>query len=493
MRRQQAITLAILLLAFALWCGRLNGPSFWIDEQVAAEIAGESDLKSVWQGVAHRERRPPGYHLLLFTWRHAAGDTDFALRYPSAAAGVLALAVTTRLARHWVGRRAASECGILTACSAFLALYVPMARYYSLVWLLAASSWLALERWLVRRWPWGVYAAITLALMYTDPAIIPVLIGQGIRLYAGKQEQRRAWALTVLALGLAMLPWWHILPRQVSRDLLRADLSGTAAGILLRLSTPWYVWTVGEATLPWRGIAWLGLLAGGLLIMAAIKRPRPRAVLALGVLVPLGFTIGLTEIVTPDITFLNTASRALYAAPALYLVWSAGLKRLCRLLRLTMAATLITTNLIGLVHLWMGRDLLNPIYAVPAREIAAQVAESAHPGDLFLADRDTVVKRYWPANHLVPLIESRSPQALDALRARPSHVWLLTLNRDRTRPLAPIETIQRLERSYRRVAEWGYAPVDPTYREMKARLLGRPAYTYKAILSLYEAPDAHRD
>ncbi len=493
MRERRAISLAILLLAFALWCGRLNRPSFWIDEQIAAEIAGEPDVKSVWQSVARRERRPPGYHLLLFAWRHAAGDTDFALRYPSAAAGVLALAVTMRLARRWVGRRAALRCGILTAGSAFLALYVPMARYYSLAWLLAASSWLTLERWLAESRTWWAYATTTLALMYTDPAVIPVLIGQGIRLHAGRREQRRAWAFTVLALGLATFPWWHILRRQASRDLLRADLSGTITGILLRLSTPWYVWTVGEATLPWQGIAWLGLLAGGLLTMTVLKRPLSRAVLALGVLVPLGFTIGLTEVVAPDITFLNTASRALYAAPALYLVWGAGLMRLRRPLRLTLAAALIVTNLVGLVHLWTGRDLLNPIYAVPSREIAAQVAESAHPGDLFLADRDTVVQRYWPATHPVPLLESRSPQALQALRTRPSHVWLFTLNRDRTRPLAPREAIQQLERTYRRVAEWKYVPLDPTYRKVKARLLRRPAYTHKAVLSLYEAPDAHRD
>ncbi|MCS7221258.1 MAG: hypothetical protein N0A15_08155, partial [Anaerolineae bacterium] len=95
------VRLAVLLLAFTLWCGRLPGPSFWIDEQVAAEIAHEPTAVAVWRAVVARERRPPGYHLLLYTWRHVAGESDFALRYPSLMAGALALAITMRLARRW--------------------------------------------------------------------------------------------------------------------------------------------------------------------------------------------------------------------------------------------------------------------------------------------------------------------------------------------------------------------------------------------------------
>lgn len=496
--------LAVVLLAFALWCGRLPRPSFWIDEQVAAAIAQEPTAAAVWRAVVVRERRPPGYHLLLYTWRHVAGESDFALRYPSLMAGVLALAIAMRLARRWLGLQAALRGGLFIALSPFLALYVPMARYYSLAWLLVAASWLTFHRWLGERRegrlvPWGAYASITLALAYTDMAIVPTLGGQGVWLLLARRDQLRRWLLVVAGIGLAFLPWMAPTIAQSARDLTRADLSTGLMGIALRLAAPGYIWSLGEATLPWQPIAWLGLTAAGALTLWALRERAFRLWLGVGVAMPWLFTAGMIGALAPDITFLNVASRALYVAPALYLIWGATLSPsplhgslfvICS--RWVLAGALLLADVGGMMRLWEGQGLLNPIYAVPAREIAAQVLAQAQPGDLFLADGDSVVARYWPAMYPVRLMESRSPEAFTELNGRPRRVWLLTLGRDRTRDAAPLAVIAYLEAHYCRIADWGFAPVDPVYQQVKAWLLQRPAYAYKATLTLYALPEAAR-
>ena len=500
---RHSLRLILLLLAFALWCGRLSGPSFWIDEQVAAEIAHEPTVTDVWRAVAARERRPPGDHLLLYAWRHAAGESDFALRYPSLMAGMLALAVTMRLGQHWLGSYAALRGGLFIATSPFLALYVPMARYYSLTWLLVATSWLVLYRWLneERDWrigSWAAYVGVTLALAYTDAAIVPTLTGQGIWLLFSRRGRLRRWLLTGTGIGLALLPWVAPTISQSTRELVRADLSTGMTGMALRLAAPTYIWSLGEATLPWQPIAWLGLMTAGALTLWTIRARSLRLWLGIGVAMPLLFTAGLIGIFAPDITFLNVASRALYAAPALYLAWgatlsSSAIRRSPFMVRpgLALAGALLLANLSGLTHLWRGQGLLNPIYAVPAREIAVQVSAQARPGDLFLADGDSVVARYWPAAHPVRLIESRSPEALATLRTCPRRVWLLTLGRDRTRDMTPLAVINYLEAHYRQTAIWGFVQVDPTYRQVKTWLLRRSAYEYKATLALYDSPVPH--
>ncbi|MBI4771576.1 MAG: glycosyltransferase family 39 protein [Chloroflexi bacterium] len=491
-----------MLLAFAIWTARIPGPSFWVDEWFTAEIARAPTVAAVWRTVAERERRPPLHHLLIQGWLRVglAGQSDFALRFPSAAAGALAVAVTLRLGRDWLGRRAAAWSGAPVALSPFLALYAPMARYYSLAWLLVGLSWLAFDRWRRGRGPWWALPATLAALAYTDPAILSVVAGQAFLLFllpakrsSFPPPRRRGWLLAVALAAVAFLPWILPLAGQASRDLIRADFAGGPAGWELRTLAPGYIWAVGEAALPWRPLAWPGLLSAAALTLLALRQRRARAVLALGVGLPLLLTALLIGGVAPDITFLNVASRALYAAPALYLAWGAALAGpdgSHRTRRAVLLAALVLTDLWGLNNLRAGRDLLNPIYAVPAREIAALVATAAARGDVFLADGDTVVARYWPDPAPIPLLDSGADEAAALPGQRPPRVWLLAFGRDRTREREPVRVLAALDRDYSPVQSWGFAPVDPLYQQLKAWLLGRPAYAYKATLTLYQVNHA---
>lgn len=91
-----ATALVIGALALALTTYRLGAQSLWLDEgSTWAEVTGRTGKQ--WAGLVAElwssDAAYPLYHLLLKGWVALAGDTEWALRFPSALAGGLAAVV----------------------------------------------------------------------------------------------------------------------------------------------------------------------------------------------------------------------------------------------------------------------------------------------------------------------------------------------------------------------------------------------------------------
>lgn len=127
--------LAVLLLAFALRIHHFDSQSLWSDE-------GISLLRSAQHlGPMLRDmpvEHAPGYFVLLHFWQQATGDSDFALRFLSLFAGVLAVAVVFRIGADLGSPRAGLIAMLLMATNGFQVIYAQEARMYT--WLLAAGS-----------------------------------------------------------------------------------------------------------------------------------------------------------------------------------------------------------------------------------------------------------------------------------------------------------------------------------------------------------------
>jgi hypothetical protein len=81
---------------------------------------------------------------------------------------------------------------------------------------------------------------------------------------------------------------------------------------------------------------------------------------------------------------------------------------------------------------------------------------------------------------------TEADKAVDYLSTHPvRQVWLVTMGRDGTRELVPVELIRWLEANRRLLWEQGYVEQDPLYRRVKERLLHRPAYQYKLLVQRY--------
>jgi mannosyltransferase len=167
---RRILEVAILLLAgLARVCGLWIQP-LWMDEAFS-HLFATLPLDLAWQAMIVDAVHPPLYYLLLRPWLTLAGDDEFALRFPSAIAGVLTVALLLRVGRDWLGDEVARWAAFLLALNPFHVWYSQEARMYALLGLLSlavlAAFWRVLQR--RRQGDWvilGVLSALAYATHY---------------------------------------------------------------------------------------------------------------------------------------------------------------------------------------------------------------------------------------------------------------------------------------------------------------------------------------
>lgn len=160
----------LFALALALRLYRLGAQSLWLDEGGTwAEVTGKG-WGALLADLISPNAAYPLYHLLLKAWVGLAGDSEWALRFPSALAGAAAV-VAVYLAAHELSasRRpepaAAPLAGLLCATAPFALWQAQDAKVYSLLLLCAALLLWALLRALQRGTPGDWLALLLVALV----------------------------------------------------------------------------------------------------------------------------------------------------------------------------------------------------------------------------------------------------------------------------------------------------------------------------------------
>lgn len=221
--RRAVLLLSLIGLAFALRVSGLTAQSLWRDEVDALRFATQA-----WPDLLAMFRKPgengPLYFLALRPWLAIAGHTEFALRFPSALAGTLAVPIVYLLVQHISGeRRTAAVAGLLMATTPYAVWYGQEAKMYAalLVWA-PLSLYLALRAyWQGGWWRWALLYIVTSLGFYThllSVLIIPVqaawfLVLPGLRPaqepmpILRSQTQGRRWLRGVLYLALLILPY----------------------------------------------------------------------------------------------------------------------------------------------------------------------------------------------------------------------------------------------------------------------------------------------
>ena len=176
--------LAIILVASAFILPGLGHKSLWIDEADSVYFA-----EHPWPALLFQlcDPHPPGYYALLKLTITLAGASEFAVRLPSALAGILAIAALARLTRELrLPKVYAARLRIrpwlpaaLLALAPLQVWYAQEARMYALVTLLGLGSGIFVAR-LTRRWRWpdaAGYTILATAATLTDQSALPVLLG----------------------------------------------------------------------------------------------------------------------------------------------------------------------------------------------------------------------------------------------------------------------------------------------------------------------------
>ena len=210
----RGVLLVLLLLAFAVRLSGLTAQSLWRDEVDAIRFS-QGPLTTLFRNFTRVGWNGPLYYAFLRLWIAVAGQTEFALRFFSLGFGLLAVALTVRLARAWFTPAVAALAGLLMALSPYMVWYSQENKMYALVSaLVLATVWLFYLA--IVKNHWLLWMGVLVALWFTTGVhvmgalLVPVLI---LFFLIWWPVARRRWrqALVVLVVAVApslvALPW----------------------------------------------------------------------------------------------------------------------------------------------------------------------------------------------------------------------------------------------------------------------------------------------
>ena len=176
------LMLAVLLLAAAVRFHRLDAQSLWYDEGITAAHTARSlpELIPLLQVNVHT----PAYFVLLAGWTDLAGDSEFALRLPSALFSILSVALAYALGVRLYGSLAGVVAAALMVLNSFSIGYAQEARMYAMLTAIAGVSMILFIRMLGgrgrRRRTIVAFGLVNALGMYTQVVFALVMLGQAL-------------------------------------------------------------------------------------------------------------------------------------------------------------------------------------------------------------------------------------------------------------------------------------------------------------------------
>ena len=327
----QGVGLFITWVAFLLRVNQLAGQSLWRDEVDAIRFSGWP-IGQLLQGLFRAGHNGPLYFLLLRPWRQLGGDSEFALRYPSAAFGTLAIPLGFVLARQFgFNRRVGLLLGLLLATSPYLIWYGQEAKMYTLLLALIMLAFITylkalagarFSRFPALTWVWWViFVTATTFSFYThilSPLILLVYTVVAMLYPDQWRRQRRPWLVSMACLTLPYLPLavWQIPllwggfqsghPYYGLRDM---------TSLLLQLYSYGLITFAGLMPM----VLFIFLLLGGLFLRQRIHQPNRLVLLAWLLLPPLAVYLISWRVQIFEDRYL------IYITPAFYLLTALGL------------------------------------------------------------------------------------------------------------------------------------------------------------------------
>ena len=215
----------ICILAFVLRVHGLGELSLWYDEGWSVHLARLAPWQALPQIAGPGHTHPPFYYLLLGMWQPLGGPSEFSMRFPSLAFGILTVALGYRLGRELFGEDTGLAAALLLALAPPQIAYSQEARSYTLFAMQYALLILLTCRFLRRRWELspGDWAALILAegmALYTHYFALMLvaylaLVMVGSLAWDRRWMALRRWLGAQLLVGVLYVPWIWTAVRQL--------------------------------------------------------------------------------------------------------------------------------------------------------------------------------------------------------------------------------------------------------------------------------------
>lgn len=419
--------LAVTWLAFTLRVIHLELQSLWRDEVDAIRFSSWS-----WQelaaGLFQTGHNGPLFFLLLRPWRAGLGDSEFALRYPSALFGTLVIPLGFTLARQLgFSRRAGLVLGLLLATSPYLVWYGQEAKMYALLLALVSLAFVAYLKALQgggARW-WLVFAAATTVSFYVhilSPLMLPVYGAVALLHWPLWRQHWRGWLASMACLSLPYLPlalWqWPLLQKAFDSGHPYYSLRDQTFILLQHYSSGLVRFAGPPALIPAVFLLLCGLLLAekwpGTVITTGDRKLNPARRLTLAawlLLPPLAVYLISWRVQVFEDRYL------IYITPAFYLLATAGLLLLRPYSRPGAALVLGLLLMINLMGLWQQHRPLKADFRAAAAYLAAQPSPPRHVM-VQIPYLQHTLNYYYPTDYI--LLEGlwtndgKSPEVVDA-------------------------------------------------------------------------------
>jgi 4-amino-4-deoxy-L-arabinose transferase-like glycosyltransferase len=285
--------LLLLLFAFGVRVIGIEDQSIWADEGFTYLTTQQTDLLPMLQSDVH----PPLYFAMMRAWVGASGVSELALRYPSALASVISVALVFMLAREMLRLRGQNAreslvpwVGALVFALSDLEVDLSReARMYTLHTALALGVVFSYLRWVRfdRRRHAIAWMLLSAVLVYVNYLGVWTPIVTGLHALLTLRGRRRVMAMGWMLGAAALVMPWLI-------GVASAQL-GNGAGAERSDATTWS--TLWVYVQNWLGAQWplmLGLLVLGIGVWQ-VERRRPRVdrvsgLLVLWIVVPAALT-----------------------------------------------------------------------------------------------------------------------------------------------------------------------------------------------------------
>ncbi len=216
-----AIIVALVLVGGALRFYKLNYQSLWYDEIHTVLRSGPGVTISSIIGYAENSAvdQPPVFFVYTHLLLEALGVSDFTVRLGSVLTGLLAIPVMFFLGREVLNEDTGIFAATLTTVNYFHIYHSQEARFYTMLFLLSALSYLFMIRAVKysRVLDFALYFTFTVLLLYTHYFGMVIFAAQVITfivLAFHKWNDRKFIILgfsSGLLIGLAFLPWLTII------------------------------------------------------------------------------------------------------------------------------------------------------------------------------------------------------------------------------------------------------------------------------------------
>jgi mannosyltransferase len=220
--RNNQLLLLIFLFGMFLRIYRLGAESIWFDEAISVAASKLGFIEQIKWNLTASDNNPPLYYAFLHVWVLIFGDSEFAVRLPSAIFGSVNILLIYVVGKMLFNRKTGLMAAFILAISVFHIRFSQETRVYSMSTLLTLVSYYFFLKLMSRRnrLDSAGYVISSVLLMYSHYFGMFIVLSQNIYILLQFLFKRRrgtpdyrSWIMLQLLLGFLYLPGLYFLYR----------------------------------------------------------------------------------------------------------------------------------------------------------------------------------------------------------------------------------------------------------------------------------------